>query len=89
MPRSPGTNLIVGRLCSVSTSIADDDLVELVGKMFSIELFGAWICERNCQPKDVPQKQPYMEGNVSNYPQPGREGCVRWQKQQEISLVEA
>lgn len=89
VPRSPRTNLIVGRLCGVSTSIADNNLVELVRKMFTIELFGAWNCERNCRQKDVPQKQPYMERNVSNYLQPGREGCVHWRKQQEISLVEA
>lgn len=41
MACSFGTDLVVRRFCGGSASVADNNLVELVWKMLTIELFGA------------------------------------------------
>jgi hypothetical protein len=41
MSSRSGTNLSIGWICSVASSIADNDLFQFVSKVSAIEMFGA------------------------------------------------
>lgn len=74
MARRTRADVFVGRGRGRPTGIADNDFVQLVLKVFTIQMFGAWINERDCSNSNgvYPRNSPAR--NVSN--EPNRNGTA-------------